>query len=30
VQDGAYTWDILVTTFETRTYRKQGTVSILK
>jgi gliding motility-associated-like protein/uncharacterized repeat protein (TIGR01451 family) len=30
VQDGVYTWDILVTTFETRTYRKQGTVSILK
>ncbi len=30
VQDGAYTWDILVTTFETKTYRKQGTVSILK
>jgi gliding motility-associated-like protein len=30
VQDGAYTWDILVTTFETRTYRKQGMVSILK
>ena len=30
VQDGAYTWDILVTTFETRTTHKQGTVSILK
>jgi gliding motility-associated-like protein/uncharacterized repeat protein (TIGR01451 family) len=30
VQDGAYTWDILVTTFETRTYRKQGTVNVLR